>query len=240
MLSARVRLLTFVCVFASALQVQAQFEVRSSAIKRNSETGRWLVGPDPTSRWALLQLFPEHAEAFADFLKLNEEEAHALLRLAQDSRQEEQRLMAYPDFSWDDSQEYRATIVSTADEILNPHQWKMLSRAAYRIEVNKVGLQFSLLKGRLGQAVGVHDQQHDALSRGIAEIETRMHKRIGEIRKSAELEAFELLTPEQREKAIELLLGTHQLDGITDEKVKTLRTIKAHEDKEASGLRGKN
>lgn len=103
-----------------------------------------------------------------------------------------------------------AAILDALREVVTPEQQSKLKALAYRYEVSAVGLPEALTAGRLSDEVGVYPNQHERILRIGAEIEARLRDDIHRLRKEAELQLLQELSPEQREKA-KTVLGDYFL-----------------------------
>ncbi len=99
----------------------------------------------------------------------------------------------------------RAEAEAAIEEILLPEQLDRIRQLAYQIEVSQEGLGESLVNGRLGREIGVHDDQKQSLTDRAAKIEAEARQAILEIQAAARAKLFKELTPEQRKQAEELL-----------------------------------
>ncbi|MEM7475026.1 MAG: hypothetical protein AAF483_08535 [Planctomycetota bacterium] len=91
------------------------------------------------------------------------------------------------------------------DEVLTPAQDHRLTQIIYRIETKRLGLGEALATGRLGLAVGVHDNQKSNIKRKAEAIQEKLEKEIAKLCIAAEAELFAELAPEQRDKVVDLL-----------------------------------
>lgn len=91
------------------------------------------------------------------------------------------------------------------EEILLPSQMKRIRQLAYQIEIAQDGLAESLTSGRLGNDIGVVDNQKSALLEKAKQIEAQARLEVIAIRKAARARLFKELSTEQRNKAEELL-----------------------------------
>lgn len=91
------------------------------------------------------------------------------------------------------------------EEILLPEQLERVRQLAYQVQVAQVGLGEALVDGKLGQEIGVFDDQKQNLTDRAAKIEAEARAAIVKIRAEARAKLFKELSPEQRKKAEELL-----------------------------------
>ena len=91
------------------------------------------------------------------------------------------------------------------EEILLPEQLERVRQLAYQVQVAQVGLGEALVNGKLGQEIGVYEDQKQNLTDRAAKIEAEARAAIVKIRAQARAKLFEELSPEQRKKAEELL-----------------------------------
>ena len=91
------------------------------------------------------------------------------------------------------------------EEILLPEQLERVRQLAYQVQVAQVGLGEALVNGKLGQEIGVFEDQKQNLTDRAAKIEAEARAAILKIRAEARAKLFKELSPEQRKKAEELL-----------------------------------
>lgn len=94
---------------------------------------------------------------------------------------------------------------SALEEILLPKQLERIRQLAYQVDVAQEGIGESLANGRLGEEIGVYDQQRENLIEKAASIDEELHAAVVRIHAAARAKLFKELTPEQRKKAEELL-----------------------------------
>lgn len=95
----------------------------------------------------------------------------------------------------------RAVAADVLDELLTPEQRLRLTQLMYQVEIARMGLGNSLTRGRMSVAVGVHSQQKESLRLAAARIERTLREKIALAQNEAQYELFQLLAPEQRDKA---------------------------------------
>ncbi len=91
------------------------------------------------------------------------------------------------------------------EEILLPEQLNRVRQLAYQVQIAQLGLGELLVNGKLGQEVGVHEDQKQHLTDRAAKIEAEARAAIKEIRARARAQLLSELAPDQRKKAEELL-----------------------------------
>lgn len=91
------------------------------------------------------------------------------------------------------------------DEILPPESLDRLRQLAYQIEIGRVGLGVALADGKLGEDVGVYENQKTLIRARGAEIEEKLRERIKLALADAQKELLRELPSGQRDKAAELL-----------------------------------
>jgi hypothetical protein len=132
-------------------------------------------------------------------------------------------------------------MLAAMEEIVTPAQLARLKTLAFRYEISVIGLPRALASGRLGDEVGVYPNQHERILRVGAEIDARLQEEIRQLRKAAETQLLKELSPEQRQKAEQVLgeyflhRGVRSLTEIYEQKVSELQT----EGKEKSKLPSK-
>ncbi|MCR9295641.1 MAG: hypothetical protein NXI32_23225 [bacterium] len=94
------------------------------------------------------------------------------------------------------------------EEILLPEQLNRVRQLAYQVEISREGLGEALVSGRLGNEIGVHDDQKQHLLDRAIKIEAEARQAIIAIQAQARDKLLSELTPEQR-KAAEDLLGPY-------------------------------
>ncbi len=104
--------------------------------------------------------------------------------------------------------ESRKQAEAAIEEILLPEQLTRVRQLAYQIEIAQLGLGESLVSGRLGKEIDVHEDQKQHLTDKAAAIEAEARLAIAKIRAAARDKLLAELAPEQRKKAEELL-GPH-------------------------------
>ncbi len=87
------------------------------------------------------------------------------------------------------------------DEVLPPTKQKRLREIAYQIEVSRVGLGNALTQGKLGEDVGVYENQRTTIREKAERIELKMREQIRLVMEQAQDELLQELTPEQRATA---------------------------------------
>ena len=99
----------------------------------------------------------------------------------------------------------QAEAEAALEEILLPKQLERIKQLAYQVDVAQDGIGEALANGRLGEEIGVYDQQREELLSKAAEIDVELQAAIVKIHAAARAKMFKELTPEQRKKAEELL-----------------------------------
>ncbi len=105
-------------------------------------------------------------------------------------------------------EENQAQAEAAIEEILLPEQLKRVRQLAYQVEISNVGIAEALTEGRLGEEIGVHEDQYQHLIDRAAKIESLLASEAFPKRPAARKKMFAELTPEQR-KAAEKLLGEY-------------------------------
>ncbi len=104
--------------------------------------------------------------------------------------------------------ENRDQAEAAIEEILLPEQLKRIRQLAYQVQIAREGLGQALVSGRLGQEIGVHEDQKQQLLDRAAKIDADARQAIIAIRVKAREQLLAELTPEQRNSA-ESLLGPY-------------------------------
>jgi GGDEF domain-containing protein len=102
-------------------------------------------------------------------------------------------------------QQNRVEAEEALEEILLPEQLNRLRQIAYQVDIAQTGLGEALTQGRLGEEIGVHEDQKQNLMDRAAKIEEETRQAILAIRAKARAKLFAELTPEQRKQALERL-----------------------------------
>lgn len=102
----------------------------------------------------------------------------------------------------------RSNHMAAIEELLLPGQLKRLKEVASRIEIAIVGYGSALDCGRLGELVGVYENQKSRLYDREAKIRAEVELEAAELKSEAEDRILALLTDEQRKK-FRLLVGGH-------------------------------
>lgn len=112
-------------------------------------------------------------------------------------------------FSSEKVQEYFAKEKALAEgvlgEILTPVQSQRLRQIVFQVDIYRLGLAESLTEGRLGERIGIVNNQKVSLVERTREIEAKARHEINRIRDTARNEVLEELSAEQRVKAQKLL-----------------------------------
>lgn len=182
--------------------------------------GSSLGGVDPNNRSQLFSLLTN--ESVRNELKLSEEQYDGAKKIMAESRNRMSELIRNQmknssggrsvriggsEFS-KLMEENRAQAETAIEEILLPTQLERVRQLAYQIEVSQDGMGEALTAGRLGQEIGVHEDQKQNLVDRAAKIEAEAQAAIIAIRAKAREKLFKELTPEQR-KSAEKLLGPY-------------------------------
>lgn len=173
-----------------------------------------LGGIDPNNRSQLFDLLSN--ESIKRELKLSETQLAGVKQIMQEhgKRVQEQisRLMAEGgngSIKLDMTEVIKAKqeeAEAAIEEILLPEQMKRIRQLAYQIEIATDGLGESLINGRLGKDIGVHDQQKQQLADRARDVEVELRAAIAKVHAAARAKLFAELTPDQRKEA-EALLG---------------------------------
>lgn len=91
------------------------------------------------------------------------------------------------------------------DEALGPEKIKRFKQLVYRMEVDAIGWGLSLTEGRLGNKIGVYEDQKEELERKVSAILDDLRSKIDDLNRKAEEEILSQLVPEQSRKARELI-----------------------------------
>lgn len=183
--------------------------------------GRSVGGVDPNNRSQLFHLLSN--ESIRRELKLTEEQYGGAKQIMKEAQQRMQTLiqsrmsqskggrrsvsLAGGELR-DLMEENQAQAEAALEEILLPEQMERIRQLAYQVEVSQDGLGESLVHGRLGTEIGVHDDQKQHLLDKAAQLEAEARLEIARIRMEMRAKLFAELTPEQR-KAAEALLGDY-------------------------------
>ncbi len=169
-------------------------------------------GVDPSSRSALFSLL-SNASVRRE-LKLQDQQYEGAKKIMGETQR---RIVELVQASMAAGQQARGEAIREAieagrkqseaalEEILLPEQLARVRQLAYQIDVANKGLGESLVNGRLGTEIDVHDDQKQHLTDKATAIEAEMRDAIAKIRAAARAKMFAELTPEQRKKAEELL-----------------------------------
>lgn len=106
----------------------------------------------------------------------------------------------------DEMEDIRAEAEERMNDILLPHQVARLKEIQLQQQVRRGGLQ-GALRGELAEKLGITEEQRDELVEKAQELQTEMQEKIAEMRKDAEDELMQVLTPEQRSQ-LKSMLGT--------------------------------
>ncbi len=91
------------------------------------------------------------------------------------------------------------------EEILLPEQFERIRQIAFQVEISRMGLGPSLTRGKLGESVGVRNEQKPDLIRLATKIEEETTAKIAQIRREAREELVATLDEDQQAKVIELI-----------------------------------
>lgn len=175
-----------------------------------------LGGVDPNNRSQLFGLLSN--ESVRNELKLSEEQYQGAKQIMQASQSKVRELLVGKlkdgsgqrvSFNGNDikelMQESREQAEAAIEEILLPAQLERVKQLAYQIEIAQAGLGSALTDGRLGEEIGIHEDQKQNILDRAAKIEAETRKAILAIHARAREKLFAGLTPEQRKSAEELL-----------------------------------
>ncbi len=172
-----------------------------------------LGGIDPNSRSQLFDLLSN--DSIRRELKLSEPQVAGVKQIMRDSSKRMQEYIRAAMAAGDGKinldigglmKEKQAEAELAIEEILLPEQLKRVRQLAYQIEVSTDGLGESLVNGRLGQDVGVYEDQKQHLTDRARVIEEELRLVIAKAHAAARAQLFAELTPDQRKEA-ESLLG---------------------------------
>ncbi|MFK7737758.1 MAG: hypothetical protein AB8B50_17120 [Pirellulaceae bacterium] len=124
-------------------------------------------------------------------------------------------------------QQNRIEAEEALEEILLPEQLVRLRQIAYQVEIAQTGIGEALTEGRLGQEIGVHDDQKQNLMERAAKIEEEARLAILVIRAKARAKLFAELTPEQRKESLKRLGDYFQYEepSLSQQLRKSLRSM---------------
>lgn len=91
------------------------------------------------------------------------------------------------------------------EEILLPEQLERIRQIAFQVEISRMGLGPSLTRGKLGETVGIRNDQKPDLIRLATKIEEETTAKIAQIRREAREELVATLDEEQQAKVTELI-----------------------------------
>ncbi|MEM7473572.1 MAG: hypothetical protein AAF483_01130 [Planctomycetota bacterium] len=184
--------------------------------------GSSLGGVDPNNRSQLFSLLSN--ESVRNELKLSEEQYAGAQKIMKESQKRMSKLLSakliasrqnggpiqFGGGEFQEMMEENQKQSETAiEEILLPAQLERVQQLAYQIDVQQEGgMGDSLVNGRLGEEIGVYDDQKQNLVDKAAKIEAEAKAAILAIRTAARAKLFKELSPEQRKKA-ESLLGDY-------------------------------
>lgn len=212
-------------IFASIAGVNAQPPItqpKTSVVRLDlSPDGYFHSAPDPDSSWELFFCVRDQ-RVVQEFLELTDEQIEVIEKLAIDFLKAQRATVV--DLKNSGDKEIAAKVlsfreeISTAglDEILTPDQIGTLRQIAMRLEILRIGLPDALVRGRLARKVGVFDEQKGDLWRQATEIEAETRRKIDELVKESEAKILDLLAPEQRTAAVQLLGDTISLHEETE------------------------
>ncbi|MFN3193333.1 MAG: hypothetical protein ACE361_22670 [Aureliella sp.] len=131
------------------------------------------------------------------------------------------------------------------EEILLPKQMDRIRQLAYQIDIQQNGgIGEALTSGRLGEEIGVHEDQKENLATRAAKIQSEAEQAILAIKTAARAKLFKELAPEQRKEALELLGDYFEFEqpNMLQQLRKSLSKARSSEDaeSEAKSKRGKN
>lgn len=208
------RFLAAVLLFSTVCDAQQRSPTLRKVRVGMSSEGYFRVGPDPNSAWDLAKFVVEEPQV-ARYLAIPKEELDTLIELVAESGTKEQEIFrelkkaGRADEITASVLQYRAELSEGAKEIFPPKQMKKLREIAMRIEVLRMGLPDSLVRGRLAETIGIYESQKSDLIRKAKQIEQATQAKIVELLKESEVETLALLTPEQRRQAEDLLGDTN-------------------------------
>lgn len=166
--------------------------------------GRVFAGPDPNVEQHLYGLLAD--SEVRQHLGFSDEQCEGLKEaMAKAAVPAPSELYRDPTAMAAFRQEQKAALLEVFREVVTPEHLAKLKALAYRYEVSAIGLPVALTTGRLSDEVGIYANQHERILRIGAEIEARLRDDILRLRKEAELQLLQQLTPAQREKANEVL-----------------------------------
>lgn len=164
---------------ATVLSTFASAQIRSSAsVSKLRQSGYVIPNPDDKLSLATLlshqsvrtavQLDDESEKRLLEFLRLN---GNSFKTIPMSFTGES----APPIAEYRDAQsEHRKKSELFLDEILSSKQWQLLKQAAYQVEVGRIGLGPAITAGRLGEDIGIHEQQREQVERKAKEIQSRV------------------------------------------------------------------
>jgi hypothetical protein len=177
--------------------------------------GSNLLGVDPNNRSALFNLLAN--ESIRRELKLDDDQYAGVQKIMQESQKRVSEAVRANMAAGNNNlsaglSELRAESNKRAEaaieEILLPKQLERVRQLAYQVEITQLGLGESLISGRLGKEIDIHEDQKQHLTDKAAAIEAEAVQAIAKIRAAARAKLFAELAPDQRKKAEELL-GPH-------------------------------
>lgn len=195
----------FIVVVAMLAAAQAQFTFKGKVVFEGQ--GGFVI-PDPNNKLSLASLLNNPSVAKA--LGIGEAESQ-VLKSTLEANYGSFNSVRYvrPDGSLPTSAEeiiafrdaQHAKSTQLLDEVIAPHQWEKLRQLAYQTEVARIGLGDAFVRGRLGQDVGIVENQKTNISEKSAKIEARLESAITKLLLDAQNELLLELSSEQREKA---------------------------------------
>lgn len=185
------------------------------AVNPGMAIGGGMFGVDPNNRSALFNLLSN--ESVRRELQLNAAQSESVQKIQQDGQKRMSEVVRASIASGSPNpvanlrelmEENRKASEAAIEEILLPEQLTRVRQLAYQVEIAQLGLGESLISGRLGKEIDVHEDQKQHLTDKAAAIEAETRLAIAKIRAAARDKLLAELAPEQRKKA-ESLLGPH-------------------------------
>lgn len=153
-----------------------------------------------------LKLSEEQYEGAQKIMKASQKRMSDLLK-AQMSKKDGGGILSFGGADFRElMEENREQAESAIEEILLPAQLERVQQLGYQIDIHQEGgTGESLVNGRLGEEIGVREEQKRLLAEKAAKIEAEAKAAIIAIRAQARAKLFKELVPEQRKAAEELL-----------------------------------
>lgn len=165
------------------------------------------VGPDAKDRAQIFTLLID--VQIQRELQMDSAQVNAVQSIMREHNAATVKLVTSGNESGSDIQTLReaqlANFRNSIEELLLPDQLKRLEQLVYRMEVGRVGFAASLTSGLLGRDAGVYEGQKEDLYRTVKQIELEAQVEIRKVLEEAEKRILARLTPEQRQRSVELL-----------------------------------